>query len=252
MKLKIDPRYAAKKEGIINLLNNFDRSGEALGNNKRNEIKIFDLEGTSVNVKSFKVPNSLNKIAYKFFRKSKAQRSFEYAHRLIDSNIGTPYPVAYAEQTTGMAFLQSFYISEQLDHDFSFRDLVDNWDLPGWEEALKAFTQFTFRLHENKIEFLDHSPGNTLIKVHNKEYQFYLVDLNRMNFRKLSYEERLKNFSRLTPYKEMVEVMAVEYAKLFGKPEQEVFEKMWFYTTEFQRKFHRKKAIKRKLKFWKR
>ena len=32
--------------------------------------------------------------------------------------------------------------------------------------------------------------------------------------------------------------------------EREVFEKMWFYTEQFQHKFQRKKALKKKLKFW--
>ena len=48
-----------------------------------------------------------------------------------------------------------------------------------------------------------------------------------------------------------VEVMADEYSKLIGEPKQEVFEKMWVFTSQFQKKFHRKKRLKKKLKFWK-
>ncbi len=72
-----------------------------------------------------------------------------------------------------------------------------------------------------------------------------------MNFKELNFEERMLNFARLTPKKEMVEVMADEYSKLIDEPKNEVFEKMWFYTNQFQEKFKRKKELKKKLKFWK-
>ncbi|GHA43899.1 hypothetical protein GCM10007103_26390 [Salinimicrobium marinum] len=106
-------------------------------------------------------------------------------------------------------------------------------------------------LHEKEVEFLDHSPGNTLIKKKGEGYLFSLVDLNRMNFRSLDFDTRMKNLSRLTPKKEMIVIIANEYAKLFKKPEAEVFEKLWFYTTDFQARFQRKKILKKKLKFWK-
>ena len=58
--------------------------------------------------------------------------------------------------------------------------------------------------------------------------KFYLVNLNRMNFHNsMSFNIRMKNFSRLTPQKEMIEIMGKEYAKLINKPEQEVIEEMW-------------------------
>lgn len=61
---------------------------------------------------------------------------------------------------------------------------------------------------------------------------------------------RMKNLSRLTPRKEMIAIMSDEYAKLCHKSEAEVFEKMWFYTNEFQEKFFKKKELK-KILFWK-
>ena len=50
----------------------------------------------------------------------------------------------------------------------------------------------------------------------------------------------------------MVAVMSNEYAKLYmAKTEAEIFEKMWFYTNDFQIKFHNKIKLKKALKFWK-
>jgi len=61
----------------------------------------------------------------------------------------------------------------------------------------------------------------------------------------------MKNFSRLTPKREMVEVMANEYSRLYPRTQEEIFAKMWFYTQDFQEKFLRKKRLKKKLRFWK-
>jgi intein-encoded DNA endonuclease-like protein len=47
----------------------------------------------------------------------------------------------------------------------------------------------------------------------------------------------------------MVEIMSDEYAKLIKKPKTEVFEMMWGFTSEFQRKFHLKQKRKKKIKF---
>jgi len=108
-------------------------------------------------------------------------------------------------------------------------------------------------LHEKGIEFLDHSPGNTLIKKNAEgNYDFFLVDLNRMEFHdSMTFEMRMKNLCRLTPVKEMVRVMSNEYAKLYGESEQKIFNTLWKYTSDFQEQFHRKKRLKKKLKFWK-
>lgn len=244
MKFIFSDKSSLPEAEIRNLVENFDRSGEVISSG-RNEIRIFQLGNKKINIKSFKTPNAVNRIAYRYFRKSKAQRSFEYASILTEKGIGTPLPIAYAE-VGGATFGRSFYICEQLECDLTFRDLNEKD-----EEILKAFSRFTFELHEKEIEFLDHSPGNTLIRKSESAYKFFLVDLNRMNFRSLDFEARMKNFSRLTSERAIVEIMATEYARLIGKPEDIVFNKMWFYTNQFQEKFQRKKRLKKKLKFWK-
>ena len=243
--------WNAYTKEVIRFIKNFKNEGKLFGDGDRNVIKLFEINNAVVNVKSFKIPNLINQIAYRFFRKSKAQRSFEYAEKLQTLKIGTPKPIAYFEETTFLLFKSSYYVSEHLQADLTYRELTKNLDYPNHTEILKAFTRFTFRLHENNIEFLDHSPGNTLIKLNNGDYQFYLVDLNRMNFKTLSLEERIKNFARLTPNKQMVEVMSEEYAKCIGENKNKIFEMMWSNTQKFQEKFYRKRRLKKKFKFWK-
>ena len=142
---------------------------------------------------------------------------------------------------------KSFYISEFVDYDLTYRELSLQSKSFDDEDILKAFTKFTYDLHEKEITFLDHSPGNTLIIRKKNKYDFYLVDLNRMQFGKLNFNDRMKNFSRLTSEKEIIQLMSQVYAELSGENFEKVFKTMWFYTQKFRKKFQRKKRFKKKL-----
>lgn len=250
MKKVIHSKYQDFELDIDGFIEDFDSSGEGI-KDARNKLKLFQLNTMVLNVKSFKTPNLINQIVYNFFRKSKAQRSFEYAKKLMTLGIGTPNPIAYYEFTTPFLFKKSFYVSEHLKYDLTYRELTHNLDFPDHENILRAFTRFTYKLHELNINFLDHSPGNTLIIKNGEGYDFYLVDLNRMKFKPMSFNARIKNFSRLTIYKSMVEVMSDEYAKCSGDNFEKIFELMWNSTKAFQDKFQRKKRLKKKFLFWK-
>ncbi|MFI1743498.1 Kdo domain containing protein [Thalassobellus sediminis] len=234
---------------LTKIIHNFDNLEG--GEGKRNIIKTVNFDNINVNIKAFKIPNIVNQIVYIFFRKSKAQRSYEYAEKLLQMKVGTPKPLAFFEFKTSFLFKKSFYISEQLDCDLTYRELTTDFNIPDYDNILRAFTRFTFSLHEKGINFLDHSPGNTLIKKNGNRYDFYLVDLNRMNFGPLTFETRIKNFTRLTIHKSMVEVMSDEYAKCSGEDYNKIFNLMWNGTEAFQEKYYRKKRLKKKLKFWK-
>ncbi|OXA76203.1 Kdo domain containing protein [Flavobacterium frigidimaris] len=246
--------FIADHKELLTAIENFDSSGTLFGNGDRNQIKLFEIDGKTVNIKSFKVPHFINKIAYKYFRKSKARRSYEYANALLKAGIGTPAPIAFSESFSFVGLGKSYYASEHLTCDLTYRELVEVPDYPDHERILRQFSKFTFDLHEKGIEFLDHSPGNTLIrKISENQYEFFLVDLNRMNFHEsMDFEQRMNNFSRLTPYKAMTDVMSNEYSKFYKeKTEAEIATKMWQVTSQFQEEFFRKKRLKKKLKFWK-
>ena len=61
----------------------------------------------------------------------------------------------------------------------------------------------------------------------------------------------MKNLSKITPQKKMIEIMSNEYSKISNENESFIFEAMWNYTESFQLKLARKKNLKKKLKFWK-
>jgi Lipopolysaccharide kinase (Kdo/WaaP) family len=250
MKKVFQVKYRDFELEIDNFIKTFDSSGENI-KDARNKLKLFKLNDKIVNIKSFRIPNLINQIVYKYFRKSKAQRSFEYATKLTQLGIGTPNPIAYYEFTTPLLYKKSFYVSEQLECDFTYRELIHDFNFPCYEQILREFTRFTFDLHEKGIHFSDHSPGNTLILKNGDHYSFYLVDLNRMKFESMNFENRIKNFSRLTKHKSMVEVMSDEYAKCIGEDYNKVFKLMWKGTEDFRNKIQQKKNIKKALKFWK-
>lgn len=236
---------------LFDFISHFNHEGEMFNNGDRNVIKTNTIGGVKINVKSFKKPNLINKIVYRFFRKSKAQRSFEYAQKLTELGIGTPKPYGYFENKGWLTFNDSYYASEHLDADLTYRELTFDFNYPNHDAILRAFTRFSYNLHQKGIHFLDHSPGNTLIKIKDTTYNFYLVDLNRMAFGTMDFETRMKNLSKLTTHESMVKVMSDEYAKCSGEDESLVFKTMWKETKDFQEHYHRKQRLKKKLKFWK-
>jgi len=250
MTLEINPIFKPFEKEIQTVFSEFDESGTDFIIGKRNRIKLFEIDGKKINVKSFKIPNKINQFVYKYFRKSKARRSFEFANILLEKGIGTPTPVAFEENFNGFGLQRSFYASIHQDYDLTFRELIEIKDFPDKENILRQFTRFCYKIHENGIEFKDHSPGNTLIKkITENEYEFFLVDLNRMNFHdSMNIELRMKNLCRLTSKKDMIRTMADEYAKVSGENSEKLFGLLWNFTSEFQKKFHRKVNAKNKLK----
>lgn|SRR5690606_21629950 len=250
MIFEVNPDFKPFQQEIQKAFQDFDHSGVDFILGERNHIKIFEIGSQKVNIKSFKIPNKLNQFVYKHFRKSKARRSFEFANVLLQKGIGTPTPVAFQENFNPWGLEKSFYASLHQEYDLTYRELVEIKNYPEEEIILRQFTRFCYKMHQAGIEFKDHSPGNTLIKkIDENQYEFFLVDLNRMNFHEsMDLELRMKNLSRLTPKEEMVKIMADEYAILSNENPDELFQMLWKFTSNFQTKYHRKLKTKQKLK----
>lgn len=246
--LIIDDEHALLFETFIAILYNFEKNGELIVAGDRNTIKKFKVGDTEFSIKKFKNPNLFQSLVYRFLRKSKARRSYEYGKKLITLGIKTPKPIAYAE-TFKIGLKESYYICEHLNYDFDFRVLNHNPKWPNRKEILEQMAAFTYKLHEAQVHFMDHSPGNTLIVEKEKgQYNFYLIDLNRIRFEALSFHQRMKNFRRLWLSKTMINIMAPVYAKLNGKTEAETHKLMTLYSRKFQRKVNSKKLRRRRRK----
>ena len=168
---------------------------------------------------------------------------------MIDHHIQTPIPIAYVEERNSLGFLRdSFYICQQIEYDFTIRELIHDPLFPNRNIILEQFTEFTFKIHEARVNFLDHSPGNTLIiKNGNDRYDYFLIDLNRMKFEDLSIEKRMDNFKKMWLSKLMVKVVAKKYAELSNLSEEKLYKILLEKTTQFKRKITKKKFLKRKI-----
>lgn len=242
----IHPKYKHLKTELLDCIAHFETKGTYITKGERNVIKSFAVADETINIKSFKTPKAFNSVIYKHVRKSKARRSFEYAKRLTEANILTPFPIAYIENTNAIGLKSSYYISKHVDYDLDFRVLIHNPLYPERDKILKQFTAFTYKLHENNINFLDHSPGNTLIVKKDNGYDFYLIDLNRMRFETMSLSKRMDNLKRLWLSKKMIRIIAKEYANLSGESFETVYNLLLDSSRQFKLKINRKKRFKRK------
>lgn len=249
MKIIIHPHYTHQENSILQLVAGFFVEGDLIVKGSRNTIKSNILGDEKVNIKYFDKPGLLKSIIYSFFRSTKAKRSFDYANYLLAHNIPTPFPIAYIENRNRFGLLgDSYYICQQIDYDFTIRELIHDPLFGERNVILEQFTAFTYKMHEGKVNFLDHSPGNTLVvKKDSGKYDFYLIDLNRMKFEDLSIEARMDNFKKMWLSKTMVKVIAKAYAKLSNQSEEKLHAILLEKTTQFKRKITKKKYLKRKI-----
>jgi len=231
---KINKNY--EKELLVKILKNFDKIGEYVVPPGRNEIKRVVVNEKkflkTINIKKFKKPNFISNIVYKYTKGSKAKRSFEYAKKLLEKNIGTPEPIAYFDKFGKEE--RDYYISEDLKYDFTCREIFwpedyEKVKTEHWykkieekrEKVIRQFAKFSYDLHEKGIQFEDYSPGNVLIVEKNENFEFYLVDLNRMKFdAKMNIKSRMKNVSRMMEDENLAKIFCNEYAKCCKLPEK--------------------------------
>lgn len=208
-------KYKAIEKQYIALLKNIQTTFNKAENqiwNKRNKIKILYFEEQEITVKLFKIPHIINKLAYTFVRASKAARSYENSLRI---KAFVPLPIGYVEYKKFGLIHDSYFLSEHYSYDFTIREPLTQTGFPNKETILKQFAHFTYKLHEARVEHLDYSPGNILIKEISKDhYEFKVIDVNRMKFKQLTMQERLENFSKLWADDEDLHIIISAYTHI--------------------------------------
>ncbi len=177
----------------------------------RNELREMNLNGVDLVVKSYRIPNIVNRIAYGIFRSSKAERSYHYASLLRDNGIGSPEPVAYYTERKGLLFTHSYFISLKSECQYTYMDLIKH-DIPNAEKIVKAIAHVAAKMHEKGYLHKDFSRGNILFKEEKDNVLVEIIDLNRIRFRKIGIEEGCKNFERLPATPQIHRWLAQEYA----------------------------------------
>ncbi|WP_320034587.1 hypothetical protein [Halarcobacter sp.] len=233
----INNRYLKFLENI----KDFFKNSETSIHKARNEIKIIDFEGEKLVVKSFKIPHFLNKIIYSFFRDSKAKKSYQNSLKIGKF---APKAIGYIEFRKNFLFEKSFFVSENFQYDLTIREPLLDENYPDKNKIFEEFAKFTFHLHNNGIFHQDYSPGNILIKKDESGYIFKIVDINRMKFKNLTFEERVKNFSKLWAKDEDLIIILKAYSKYVDFDKKEIINKGLF----FSQKHKDKKNFKKKLR----
>jgi len=243
MKYVLNPSYPHLKVFIENIETHFQRSTKILYD-QRNQIRLVTYEGERYVVKAFKVPNLINRFAYRYLRPSKAKRSYEYSIKIGKNRC--PQAVAYIEEYKNTLLTKSYYISKYYDYDFTIRPILldEKFDSDTRRQVLKQFADFSYELHNNHILHHDYSYGNILIKKVGEAYQFKIIDVNRMQFKTLTLNDRLNNFARLSAKDEYMEIIISQYAQRIGGSVDTLLP----IAKEYRDKFTESRVLKNKLR----
>lgn len=230
---------------LLNIKEYFENKNNIILFKERNVVKIVDYNNQKYVVKSFKIPHLLNKIVYKFFRNSKAKRSYENSVKLLDLNINTPKPIGYIEFPSLIFFMESFYISEFFNYDFEIRAVFKDKLFKDRDNILKEFIEFSYELHNKGVYHIDYSPGNILIKKVDDKYLFYIIDVNRMQFLDFDIDLRMKSMSKLTADKDDNNFIASYYSKISNLDHKSIFDKYSFHLDKEKKYLENKKKLKK-------
>ncbi len=239
-KIVINDNFELFKNFFLNIKSHFNENTQTI-HKARNELKIINYKNIDIIVKSFKVPNLIRRFVYTYFRDSKAKKSYDNSIALKDF---TPTPIGYIEYFKNALIDESYFISEKFNYDFTIREPLLESNFEKRDDIFKEFAKFTYKLHQNNILHLDYSPGNILIKNSPGGFIFKVVDINRMNFKELSLNERLKNFNKLWANNDDISTMAKEYAKVSREDEKTCIELALKYNTRHKNKMNMKKRLK--------
>jgi len=245
-KLELHPSFTELEPLLLDIRTYFKQS-DTLIHDARNKLKTIKYNNLDIVIKSFKVPNIINQFAYAYLRDSKAKKSYLHALKLEQLGITTPQPLGFIEFYSMGLLQDSYFISIQTHYNFTIREVLLNKNWPDHDLIFKLFGEFTYSVHEKGVLHKDYSPGNILISnVSSGQYRFDLVDINRMDFKTLSYTEKMKNLSKLWADEDDMRLIASAYAHAGGLDEEDVAKDMIAYDLQNKKVKNFKKRLKGK------
>lgn len=238
MQIVLSPRYEYLRPWIETIPAIFPQTGTVIYD-ARNQIRVIEHNGLTVNAKRFHCPALPNRLVYSAFRMPKAVRAYQNAERLLSMGVPTPEPIAYI--LCGKPLLaESYLLTVQSPLSRNFYEFRYH-SVAGYESLIRQFACFTADLHRKGILHKDYSPGNILFDVAaDGKAQFSLVDINRMEFdREIDMPAACRNFCRLWGHRDFIDLLGTEYARARGWDEAEVrrlvtryWEQFWHIRTD--------------------
>lgn len=215
----------------------------------RNDVRVINFNGQVLAVKYFKKLTLANRYIYATVRKSKARRAYEHTEWLLGQGISSPENVAYINCYKFGMLHKSYYISLYS----SYKPLKDMLSLPisESEEGLKAFARFTYKIHKAGVFHHDYSINNVLYSKDDNQYDFSLIDNNRLKTSVYSFRKGMKNLNRMAIPVEGMGIVAAEYARASGANDLEILNAMTLTRLLFQARIALKRWLKAPLRLLK-
>ncbi len=243
MKIVIQPEYQSAHHLIAQLPKMFSTEGETIYKG-RNTVKSFETQFGEWVIKKYKKPNIIQKIVYSFFRKSKAERAYIYAEKLLTLGINTPKAIAYIEEKKYKLFSHSYFISTTCKDAPLYPVLVEKtlYD----KKLVSYLAAFFVEMHKKGFLHGDPNLDNILYRINDKnEFLFTVIDTNRSIFKpNLSPKECLDNLKRITHRRDLLQQIVEEYAKLQNWNIQSSVERVMNALDQFERRRKIKRIIK--------
>lgn len=233
---------------VRSLPERFEREG-ALLYDGRNKVKLFDCNGLQLVVKRYRRPHFIQRVVYRWFRPSKAERAYRFAFRLAGLGIDTPEPMAYVEDGGLLLFRDSYFVSARCTDPDLMGALYRPAEFPqtlatAWANRLAEFHEKGF-LHGdlNLANILYRSDGSA------GGYRFTVIDINRSHFRmQPTPDECMTNLVRLTHRVDLLKFLVAAYARRRGWNEEQTVNEVLTRLRAFEQRCERKQKFKQKMK----
>lgn len=245
----IDDDYVSLRDFILTVPRIFGRHEGELLHEGRNEVRRFSVGELDLVVKRYKRVNLVQRVVYTFFRKSKAERAYKYAHTFRNCGIDTPHEVAYIEQREHGLFVTGYFVSLSCPHPPVFHKLCEQQ--PFDVRLAEAVTRQILEMHKQGILHGDLNFGNFLYDVKDDgSVHFTVIDINRSRFCKgmPPREKCLKNLCTTTHRRDVYEYIVRYYARLRGWNEEEALGEALGYLERLEERNRKKDQLKNKLK----
>ena len=208
------------KDFTVSIPETFDNVGSVILDNRNVIKKVTTPQGTLV-VKNFKGMYFFNRVGYSLFAKSKAQKSFINSNILNEKGIITPPNVSWVDCYSWGLLTRSYFISVYSPYETLREVLRKNANDASFKKSLyQHLLKFIVKLHSAGVYHDDFSLSNILVIPIANGYDFSLVDLNRIRFKKISFRQGLQNFSKLEVPAEDLLSLIENYSIQAGQPPQ--------------------------------
>lgn len=240
--IHVNAKYEHLRTYLENIPEEFEARGEVVYD-LRNQVRVDEVSGVKIVIKSFRKIYLANRIIYAYFRPSKAKRAYEYGLLLQDHGINTPDPVAYIDCVENGMLKAGYFVS--LYTDYQPLSAFDASDADKARALLDGLAHFTMKLHQNRIFHEDYTLSNVLYQEVDGNFDFTVIDNNRLKFTSIDEKLAAKSLNRLGFQPEMLTFLVRRYAEISGMDALKELKLFYDYKYEANLKYKTKHKLKR-------